>query len=466
VLSVEEIEAHLGDKFRFLAFRRPAGDPRHQALRATIDWSYQLLPAAEQDAFRQLSVFAGGFGLAQAAAVCWGGDLAVALDLVDRLAGKSLIVAETAEGRTRYRLLDTIRQYAAGRLAEAGEADPARRRHAEAFLVLAGRERDVDTLAREQDNFRAALDWSLAQDDQAGPRLARALGRFWLARGFLQEGRGWLERALAAHPPDSQLRADLHRNLGAILYQVGEQQRAESALTEGAQIAAASGLAAAQARISVVRAEIRVTAHGADAESLSECEAAAAVLEADGDLDGLAEAWFAMGILRGAHNDPPQVAFERAIRYARESGNHRVNRDARGMLLVSYLELPIPADVAIARAEQFLGEAGPGDPWWQATMLEPSSVLYAYAGRFADARSAIARAQSLYRGLETKLTPSCALCTGEIELVAGSPAAAEPELRKGCQGCARWEAGGFFAPPCPGSPRPCTRKGAWMRPSN
>ena len=98
VLSVEEIEAHLGTSSAFLTRRRPVADPRHQALKATIDWSYRLLPAAEQDAFAQLSVFAADFGLEQAAAVCCGGDLAAALDLVDRLASKSLIVAETAGG--------------------------------------------------------------------------------------------------------------------------------------------------------------------------------------------------------------------------------------------------------------------------------------------------------------------------------------------------------------------------------
>ena len=133
-LSVEEVGAHLADKFRFLAYRRPVADRRHQALKAAIDWSYELLPAAEQDVFGQLSVFAGDFGLAQAAQVCCGGDEATAFDLVDALASKSLAVADTAGGQTRYRLLETIRQYAAGRLAETGNAGPARRRHAEAFL--------------------------------------------------------------------------------------------------------------------------------------------------------------------------------------------------------------------------------------------------------------------------------------------------------------------------------------------
>ena len=93
VLSVPEIEAHLADKFAFLAYRRPAADPRHQGLRAAIDWSYHLLPAAEQRTLAQLSVFAGGFTLAQAAQVCCGGDRAQALDTVDRLASKSLVVA-------------------------------------------------------------------------------------------------------------------------------------------------------------------------------------------------------------------------------------------------------------------------------------------------------------------------------------------------------------------------------------
>ena len=110
--------------------------------------------------------------------------------MIDRLAGKSLVAAEPAEDGTRYRLLDTVRYYAADRLAEAGGTDAARHRHAAAFLGLAERERELAVLAREQDNFRAALEWSLARGDPAGPRLARALGEFWLGRGLLAEGRG------------------------------------------------------------------------------------------------------------------------------------------------------------------------------------------------------------------------------------------------------------------------------------
>jgi len=201
-LSAAEIEAHLADRFRFLAYRRPAADPRHQALRAAMDWSYDLLSDEERRVLGELSVFAGTFGLAQAAEVCSGGDRMAALEVIDGLAGKSLIAAEPAEDGTRYRLLDTVRYYAADRLAEAGGTDAARHRHAAAFLGLAERERGPAALSRELDNFRAALEWSLARGDQIGPRLARALGSFWLARGLLQEGRDWLERALAQRSSD------------------------------------------------------------------------------------------------------------------------------------------------------------------------------------------------------------------------------------------------------------------------
>ena len=117
-LSAAEIEAHLADRFRFLAYQRPVADPRHQALRAAMDWSYDLLSAQERGALGELSVFAGSFGLAQAAEVCGGEDELAALEVIDRLAGKSLVAAEPAEDGTRYRLLDTVRYYAAGRLAE------------------------------------------------------------------------------------------------------------------------------------------------------------------------------------------------------------------------------------------------------------------------------------------------------------------------------------------------------------
>jgi predicted ATPase/DNA-binding SARP family transcriptional activator len=432
-LSVEEVEAHLTDKFAFLAYRRPVADPRHQALKAAIEWSYELLPAAEQDAFRQLSVFAADFGLEQAAQVCCGGDEAAAFDLMDRLASKSLAVAETAGGQTRYRLLETIRQYAAARLAETGSAGPARRRHAGAFLALAERERDLAVLAREHGNFRAALSWSLSQDNETGPRLARALGGFWLAHGFFHEGQDWLERALATGPADPRLHADLLRLLGMTLVHT-DLERAEIILSEGCRIATAAGLHAARARIGVQLWEVHGLRGRTDPEALKQCEAAAAELAAQGDLEGLAEAWVAIGARHIYLGDLPAAieAFECAVTYARESGNHLAELDAVSSLVEALTELPIPADVAIVRAERYL-ETASGDPWAEAAILNPLALLYGYAGRFADARAAIARAQSAQTrsGAEIESALSSAQA-GEIEMIASDPAAAEPELKKGC----------------------------------
>jgi predicted ATPase/DNA-binding SARP family transcriptional activator len=434
VLSVQEIQQHLADKFRFLTYRRAAADPRHQALKAAIGWSYELLSEEQRRAFRALSVFAGGFGLAAVAAVCCGGDEAAALDLVDQLASKSLVVAEPGAGGTRYRLLETIRQYAADRLAEAGEAGQARRRHAAAFLQLAERERELPVLLREQDNFRAALGHALAGGGETGPRLARALGGFWLARGLFQEGQAWLERALAAGPADERLRAGLLRLLGALLYAAGDIGRAQATLAEGLQVAAAAGAPSVQARIRVLLAEIHAGEDGKYAEALETCQAAAALLEAENDLEGLADAWLLAGKLRfwGA-GDPlgATEALERAAAYARRSANHHAERESTSWLIANLMDLPIPIDVAVGRGERLL-EAAPGDPWAEAAILHPLSLLYAYAGRFADARAACARAGAIFgrSGARLEWAAYALQFAARIEMIAGNHAAAERNLRE------------------------------------
>jgi predicted ATPase/DNA-binding SARP family transcriptional activator len=429
-LSATEIEAHLADKFAFLRHRRPAADPRHQTLKAAIDWSYELLTQGERRLLAELSVFAGGFSLHAVAAVCCGGDQAAALDLIDQLAAKSLLTAQTTPGVTRYQMLETIRDYAANRLAETGEDGPARTRHARVFLDLAEREPGLAVLAAEQDNLRAALAWSLTQEGQIGPRLARALGDFWLTRGFLQEAQDWLERALAAGSAD-RLRADLLRLLGTVLYQAGDLKRAEAVLSEGAQAAAADGLVAVQARIRVQLAQIHDIQGGTDAEALAECEAAAAALESEGDVAGLAEAWLAVAKLRLFLGDPAAgQTLERAAVHAAQSGSHFVQREASDWLVVSFWELPVPVDVAIVRAEQLL-QAASGDRWAQASIRRPLAQLYAYAGRIADARAAMADGRSVLTGpLDLAVS---GIPAGQIELIAGNPAAAERVLTQGCQ---------------------------------
>ena len=332
-----------------------------------------------------------------------GGDQDAALEAIDRLAGKSLVVAEPAEEGTRYRLLDTVRYYAADRLAEAGGTEAARDRHAAAFLSLAERERRPAVLVREQDNFRAALEWSLARGDPAGPRLARALGEFWIGRGLLAEGRDWLDRAVAVRPAGDRLRADLLRLLGAVLFEAGEPQHAQAVLSEGMQIAADAP--AVQARIRALLADVRFRQGAGIAEMLAECEAAAAVLEVEGDLAGLADALTAAGRLRAILDYAPgyMEVLERAIACARQSGNHLAQMQASGYLAMTFgMGLPIPVDAAVARTEELLHDAS-GDTWAEAALLGSLSGLYAFLGRSADARAATDRSQSIIAGFGAKL---------------------------------------------------------------
>jgi predicted ATPase/class 3 adenylate cyclase len=211
VLTVEQIAARLDDRFRLLTGGFRTGLPHHQTLRATMDWSYDLLAEDEACFFRRVAVFVGGLTLEAAERVCAGGPIesAQVLDLLARLIDKSLVVAEDAQsGEQRYRLLETIRQYALDRLVESGEAEMLRMRHQEYYQRLAeqaelhlhGPEQKawLDRLQIEHDNIRSALQWTTTDPAgaEAGLRLAGALWWFWEVRGFWSEGRRWLGETL------------------------------------------------------------------------------------------------------------------------------------------------------------------------------------------------------------------------------------------------------------------------------
>ena len=218
MMSVDDILVRLEDRFRLLTGGSRTALPRHQTLRAALDWGHQLLNDDERKLFRMLSVFSGAFELVAAEAVATAPDLPAetVLGHLSGLVDKSMIVpAPGPDGRTRFRMLETVRQYAAERLLEAGEGDAARRRHADHFLamaeVAAGFERrpgQAEWLARlegDHEDLRAALLWCRAHDHDRWARLALALGWFWLVRGHLGEGREWLGGVVALPslaPPD------------------------------------------------------------------------------------------------------------------------------------------------------------------------------------------------------------------------------------------------------------------------
>jgi predicted ATPase/class 3 adenylate cyclase len=230
-LPVEQIAKRLDDRFRLLTGGSRTALPRQQTLRAAIDWSYNLLTEAERVLLRRLSVFAGGWTLPAAEAVCGGEGIEAhdVLDLLTHLVDKSLVAME-GEGEGRYRLLETIRQYARDRLMESEEGADLRGRHLGWFLDLAEKAEPelyseeqatwFDRLDAELDNIRAALEWSLGGEEaERGLRLAAALWWFWGVRAHGIEGREWLERALAMSsgvPVSARAKALYGAGLGAL----------------------------------------------------------------------------------------------------------------------------------------------------------------------------------------------------------------------------------------------------------
>jgi predicted ATPase len=219
VLTPAQIVERLDDSLDLLSGGSRTAMTRHQTLRATLAWSFDLLEPDEQILARRLAVFAGSFGLEAAEDICAEDPLQrqEAVALLSRLIDKSLVHVEEGRGDRRYRLLETVRQYAAERLQEAGERETFERRHRNWYVELAESDptplgdlptRDrLQRLDLERDNLRAALASALAEDPQLALRLAVALWRFWLMRGYLAEGYRWLAASLAAAPEHTADRA-------------------------------------------------------------------------------------------------------------------------------------------------------------------------------------------------------------------------------------------------------------------
>jgi len=214
VLNVEQIAKRLDDRFRLLTGGSRTALERHQTLRAAIDWSYNLLPFSEQALFRRLAVFVGGWTLEAAETVCGNQQVSSlvgnedTLNLLEHLINKSLVVKEEKPQETRYRMLETMRQYANEKLVDANESDTQRNRHLQYFIDLAEaaaphliRPEQLQWLAQldaDYENLRMALEWASSNDaTESSLRLCAALGKFWEIRCYWLEGSKWLQDALA-----------------------------------------------------------------------------------------------------------------------------------------------------------------------------------------------------------------------------------------------------------------------------
>ena len=242
VMSPEQIATRLDDRFTLLTGGARTVRPRQRTLQATIDWSYQLLDHDEQTVFQNLSVFVGGFApdTAELAAATDAITGFAVIGLIHRLADKSLVVrGEEADGSVRFRMLETIRQFAAEELLAAGRADAARRRHAETFASLASELAEplltdeegsvVSLLTLEHDNFRAALRWSIDHEEIAMvTALAMTLGRYWARRGLSMEAVRWLSEILDLMPDEDSA------DLTAMLRVAGSAKSMVGAYDDGA----------------------------------------------------------------------------------------------------------------------------------------------------------------------------------------------------------------------------------------
>ncbi len=220
VMSAEQIAGRMDDFFRLLTAGSRTSLPRHQTLRAAIEWSYNLLSEAEKAVFRRLAVFRGGWSLEAAEAVCAGEDFEPfdALDLLGRLVEKSLVIKEEQGGQARYRMLEMIRQYTERQLyASEDEVEEAHNRHLDWFLALAETAAPLlrtaeqiawlERLELEHDNLRAALGWALeGKHGEEALRLVGALFYFWQIHNHEREGKDWMKRTLDLAEADLALR--------------------------------------------------------------------------------------------------------------------------------------------------------------------------------------------------------------------------------------------------------------------
>jgi len=243
VLAAEQIANRLDNALVLLTAGNRQGLPRQQTLRATLDWSHNLLNEHEQALFRRLAVFTGGWTLEAAEEVCADEFIPSenVLDLLAELVDQSLVVAEEQGAQMRYRLLETVRQYSMEKLQAAGELTPLHRQHATWYIALAEAEprsaermRWLEQLESEHDNLRAVLQWSLESGEVVyGLRLAGALWRFWDVHGHLSEGRRWLDELLASksHAP-ALVRAKALRCAGLLALNQNDYERARTLLEE------------------------------------------------------------------------------------------------------------------------------------------------------------------------------------------------------------------------------------------
>ena len=323
MLSVEQISKRLDDRFRLLTGGARTALPRQQTLRALIDWSYDLILENERLLLCRLSVFAGGWALEAAEEVCAGNgsESSEILDLLSQLVNKSLVVVQDSQsGETRYRMLETIRQYGREKLLEVGGSEIIRDRHLAYFVKLAVQAEPelhysnqvfwLNKLDDEIDNFRIAIEWAFINDVEAGLRIAATPWRFWLGRGYFQEVGAWLQSLLEQYKTTDALHAQALAIHSSCIFRQGNFPESVRLAKQSLEMARTVSDQRTEA-LSLAFLGVTLAIQGNMAEGRPLLEQALAIYRSLGDKIGQAGTteW-----LSANHKD-----MERALAYAQES---------------------------------------------------------------------------------------------------------------------------------------------------
>ena len=354
-LSVEQISERLEGSLELLTRGGRTAVPRHRTLKGTLEWSYGLLSEPERVLFRRLSVFAGGWTLEASEAV--GSGEAVAqievLDLLSGLVEKSLVVTKRGhEGGARYRLLESIRQYALEKLEETGEVEDAKHAYAQYFLALAEegepellgpRETQwYNRLEEEHDNIRAALSWSLeGADPELGFRLAGAIWWFWQRHGHLSEGLMWLDEGLARGSAASAIaRAKALGGIGWLAYGHADPDRMKESATEGLRLSTEARLGSHHRALFLQVLGIASWQEGDYERATKLTEESVNLSREANELGVLANSLIELGtafVWRVGGQERARAYYEEALAISRELGSASVLRSCVNCLGLTYL---------------------------------------------------------------------------------------------------------------------------------
>ncbi|MDP9285976.1 MAG: hypothetical protein M3P41_13635 [Actinomycetota bacterium] len=414
ILSTDELLSRLERRLPLLTGGARDAPERQRTLRATIEWSYELLPEDERLLFGRLAVFAGGWTLHAAEAVC-----DAHLDVLQSLVDKSLARSE----EDRFRMLETIREYALERLEDSNKADQLRRRHAAHFLALAERAEPeltgsdqpiwLERLAADYENLRDALEWYATSPGSAsdGLQLAGALVLFWFIRGFYRDGLYWLERMLEASEGErTAARAGALWGAGLLHTLVGSEERAEPLLEQSLDLARGLGDKSRAAR--------SLTVLGLLAFFRNDMRRACNLFEESAELAREADdGWCladALGTLSSIYPlcgevDVAETVGAEGLAIARRSGDRQGIRMALFGLALTAMRR---GDLGAARA---LGEEGLalcrelGDLWFVSYFLWILATAATASGEHASARAHAEESLDVARELEVPLLLVCAL---------------------------------------------------------